>query len=187
MLLNIYLISHPIIKLLSESFIYKGINEAQNNYKYKYISLFLFYEMMRKHLQIKIIYIKRISYVQIFYMLESNKEYYIITNLLNTYNVIGEIKILMPNIKILHINNQTQSLSQELNDIKYSINKMKKIIILENILYQSSIIELITFLIKEHKIYIENIHIVCIACYNQILDQLGKKYPQLNIYTTQII
>lgn len=181
MLLNIYLISHPIIKLLSKSFNYTEINEAQDNYKY--INLFLFYEMMRKHLQIKVIYIKKISYLQTFYMLESNKEYYIITNLLNTYNVVGEIKVLMPNIKILNINNYTKSLSQELNNI----SKVKTIIILENILYQSSIIELITILIKEHKVYIENIHIVCIACYNHILDQLGKKYPKLNIYTTQII
>nr|YP_010155939.1 uracil phosphoribosyltransferase [Cumathamnion serrulatum]QQY85326.1 uracil phosphoribosyltransferase [Cumathamnion serrulatum] len=187
MLLNIYLISHPIIKLLSKSFISTQINETQNNYKYKYISLFLFYEMMRKYLQIKIIYVKKVSYIETFYLLESNKEYYIITNLLNTYNAIGEIKILMPNITILNINSQAQLLYRDIKGINKSTNKMKRIIILENILDQQSIIELITILIKENNIYIENIHIICITCYNQILDKLGKKYPKLNIYTTQII
>nr|YP_009295228.1 uracil phosphoribosyltransferase [Dasya binghamiae]AOH77240.1 uracil phosphoribosyltransferase [Dasya binghamiae] len=187
MLLNIYLISHPIIKLLSRSIITSQINQEKYDYNSKYIGLFLMYEIMRKYIKIKPIYIKQISYTKEIYMLNKNQEYYVITNLLNTYQTIGELQILIPNIKILHIDNNKQLF--DINIIKKinTLNKNIHIIIFDNILQKSWIIELIEQLTNENNIYITDIHIACIACYNQLLEKLGQKYPSLNLYTTKII
>nr|QCI04536.1 hypothetical protein [Apoglossum ruscifolium] len=187
MLLNIYLISHPIIKILSNSITYLNNNQTINEYNYKYLGLFLIYEIMRKHISLKSIYINKISYIKEISILDSNIEYYIITNLLNTHYIIGDIKILIPNINIINITNNIESMNDQIKEQINYLNKNKKIIILDNILDQSWTMILISNLINELNINTNSINIACLACYNQILDNIGQKYPQLNIYTTKII
>lgn len=190
MLLNIYLISHPIIKLLSNSLISSNINQENNyyvDYHNKYIGLFLIYETMRKYIDIKSIYVKKIFYFKEIHLLNNKKEYYIITNLLNTSHIIGELKILIPNIKIINIDYSKNKLN--INIIKQinPSNKNQDIIIFTNILSENWINELINDLTISSNISTKNMHIACIACYHQILEKLGKQYPHLNVYTTKII
>nr|QCI07643.1 hypothetical protein [Nitophyllum punctatum] len=188
MQLNIYILSHPIIKLLSNS-INININQKQkNSYLYRYVGTFLIYEITRGYLHTKPIYIKQILHIKQMSLLDKNTNYYIITDLIQTFNLIGDIKIILPSIKILNINNKKQENFQntlkELNNHQH-INK--HIIILEIILSEIWIIKLIKSLRDDYEIPIKNIHITSLACYNQILEQLGKEYPKVNIYTTKII
>lgn len=58
---------------------------------------------------------------------------------------------------------------------------------MEKLLSNFSILKLLDYLIVEHKIHINAIKIICIACTNNILEILGRQYPLLKIYTTKII
>nr|QCI05939.1 hypothetical protein [Dasysiphonia japonica] len=187
MLLNIYILSHPIIKLLSPSITQLNTNEEINHDNIKYIGIFLIYEITRKYISLESIYIKKIFYIQEIHLPNKNEEYYIITDLVKTYKIIGEIQNLIPNIKILHINNQRSLSEINIKEENNCLNQNKHIIIFENIITTNLIINLIEQLNNKNNIKIKNIHITCIACYNQVLDELGQRYPQLNLYTTKII
>ena len=108
MLLNIYILSHPIIKLLSPSITKLNNNEEINHENIKYIGLFLIYEITRKYIILESIYIKKIFYIQEIHLPKKNEEYYIITDLVKTYKIVGEVQNLIPNLKIVHINNQNE-------------------------------------------------------------------------------
>nr|YP_009391954.1 uracil phosphoribosyltransferase [Acrosorium ciliolatum]ARW60098.1 uracil phosphoribosyltransferase [Acrosorium ciliolatum] len=179
--LNIYIISHPIIKLLTNSFIN---NTIQYEYTYKYIGFILIYEILRKYIKIKQIHIKCIYYTQIINILDKSETYYIFTDLVNTYHMITDIKILLPNIKII---NFEEKINLSLKEKIKNINRNNNILILEMNLNKYSTIELITQLQKEADISLNKITIGCIKCNNDILEKLGIQYPKLNIYTTQII
>lgn len=182
MALNIYIISHPILKLFTNTIIYNQINT--NTSQEKYIGLILIYEMIRKYIKVKQIYIKYINYIREINIIQPDQTYYIFTNLINTYNMIADIKILLPNIKII---NFEENINKSFKNKTKDINKKANIIILDIILNKSSCIDLIKYLQIEINIPLHNINICCIKCYNDILEKLGTQYPKLNIYTAQII
>lgn len=188
MQLNIYLISHPIIKILSNSIIYN--NESINNKnEKKYLSLFLIYEIMRKRLTIKKIYIKQIFDLKTIYKLEPSQQNYIITNLSKTYFVIGEINTIIPNFNIINIDyfDSKEIILKKFDTTIKNKTKVTKIIIFEILLTSINILNLIETLINNMRIKIEELDIACIACNKKILNEISYKYPKLNIYTAKII
>lgn len=187
MQLNIYIISHPVIRLLSNSINYDKNHNFISD-KYNYIGLLLIYEIMRKCIKTQSIYIKKINFIEKIYHTDPNEKYYIITNLINTYSMITNIKKIIPEIQLIHIENKEKNFAaiNQINKLNLLKNN-KKIIIFDDILYESNIIELIKYIIENTKVSINNIQIACLACYNQLLDKLGSRYPTLNIYTTKII
>nr|YP_009397337.1 uracil phosphoribosyltransferase [Thuretia quercifolia]ARW66523.1 uracil phosphoribosyltransferase [Thuretia quercifolia] len=185
MKLNIYIISHPIIKILSNSIIRNNKIIIKDSQQYKYLGFLLIYETMRKYINIKSIYIKKTNYVKTIYVTDPNKENYIFTNLIETYKIIGEITLLLPEIKVVNIDTKKKIEKIHL-DLK-NTNTNKEIIIFDTVLKSTWIIEIVKDLNKNKEICIENIKIACLACYNQILNKLGKEYPKLQIYTTEII
>nr|YP_009396093.1 uracil phosphoribosyltransferase [Dasya naccarioides]ARW65279.1 uracil phosphoribosyltransferase [Dasya naccarioides] len=187
MLLNIYILSHPIIKLLSPSITKLNTSKEINYDKIKYIGLFLIYEITRRYINVESIYIKKVSYTKEIHLPKKNEQYYIITDLIKTYKTIGEVQNLIPNLKILHVNNQQQLSNIYIKEENNCLNQNKQIIIFENIITTYLVMNLVEQLIDKNNIKIKNIHITCIACYTQILNKLGKKYPELNLYTTKII
>lgn len=188
MQLNIYLISHPIIKILSNSIIQNNVN-IHNKNEQRYLGLFLIYEIMRRYIDVKNIYIKQIFHSKIVYRLNSNKKHYIITNLSNTYSIIGKITFVIPNFHIIDIDyfNWNNHVLNKLNVILNDKKRQKRFIIFENILVQNNIIQLIENLNNKIKVNIKEINIACLACNQQILNKISQKYPKLNIYTTKII
>nr|YP_009393820.1 uracil phosphoribosyltransferase [Caloglossa beccarii]ARW62382.1 uracil phosphoribosyltransferase [Caloglossa beccarii] len=188
MQLNIYLISHPIIKILSNSTIQNEININNKNEK-KYLSLFIIYEIMRKHLYIKNIYIKQIFNLKTIYTLDSQQQNYIITNLSNTYFVLEEINNIIPNLHIININylDLNNYTVEQLTKIVKNKKYRKRIIVFEFFLTNITIIEVIKVLIDNIKIKIEQLDIACLTCNNKVLKQISQKYPKVNIYTTKII
>lgn len=188
MKLNIYLISHPVIKILSSSSILND-NDIYTNQK-KHVALLLFYEIMRKNLSFKTIHIKQILDLKTIHLADFYQKNCIITNLSNTYFLISEIKEIIPNLHI--INTETLSLNYDVtNQIKKILrhDQMIKnnITIFETILIQNNILQLIEFLINKLQINIKEINIACLTCSKQALNRISEKYPQLNIYTTNIM
>lgn len=187
-LLNIYLISHPIITILSDSTLDKNFyKKSKLEYKHKYLGLFLLYEILRKNISTKNIYIKQILYIKKINIIDNNNKYYILTNLNKTYNLINDINILIPQIKIFNIEPYINFYknNKELFQILCNNKVKKNIIILDNIINNTEIFDLIKFLINDCKI--NKINIACLACDKQIINKLGNKYPKINIYTTKII
>jgi len=182
MQLNVYLISHPIFKILS------GNEEQKNNYQKKYIGLFLIYEILRKEINILTIYIRKINKYNNFYKISKSQEYYIITNLNNTASIIGEIELCIPQVNIIHINNVNKNtLTDMLKITPHNLNKNRKFIIFDTTLNLNYITKITQFLVNEVHININNIVIGTFFCNNSILNHIGQEYPQLSVYTTKII
>nr|QCI09059.1 Uracil phosphoribosyltransferase [Inkyuleea mariana] len=191
MQLNIYIISHPIIKILSNTIISSALNTYNkfSSQTHKYIGLLLVYEVLRKWMQIKNLYIKKINYIKEVHIIDSQESYLIITNLLHTYNIITEIKILLPDTELQHIDlNNNKSFTDDYNNIKLiNIESTKKIMIIEKFLDNYKIIDLIKYLQVEKNVKIHQIKIISVTCNTKILEKIGQMYPNLNIYTTKLI
>nr|WCH56422.1 hypothetical protein [Hypnea sp.] len=189
MQLNIYIISHPIINKLSTQIIY---STKQDNHLHIHINnqinFLLIYELLRKWIKIQNIYIKDIDYTKKISIFAPQESYLLLTNLENCCDIINNLKVIMPKLSLIHTymsknNNKDIRIHHTLN---YDI-KNNKIIIMEQILNNYSIIDLIDDLINNYQIAITCIKIICIACSNNILDIINKKYSSLEIYTTKII
>ena len=78
MKLNIFLISHPLIKLFTKQItIDHYYNKKTNNfnkYTYQYIGTFLIYEVLRKFLIIKNLYIDKIDHTQEIYCIDKGNK-----------------------------------------------------------------------------------------------------------------
>lgn len=191
MTLNIYIISHPIINTLSSQIIYSiQENNEINESIYNEINFLLIYELLRKWIEVKNIYIKNIDYIQEISMFNPNESYTLFANLEKCYNIIDSLKILIPKLSIIHT--YTYKDRNYNAKIYYNSNQEKKlknskIIIIEKILSNNSIINFVTELVKQYNIHITCIKIICIACHNKILELINKKYSNLEIYTTKII
>nr|YP_009397542.1 uracil phosphoribosyltransferase [Dasyclonium flaccidum]ARW66728.1 uracil phosphoribosyltransferase [Dasyclonium flaccidum] len=201
MQLNIYTISHPIIELLTNSIIntknnkykYKYKYKYKSDYKYKYSGFLLMYEILRKYIKIQKIYIKHIYSIKNLYFINSSTKHIILTDLSNTYNMITEIKSLIPDIEIIHTEYKNQNNYQLDRIIKERINYNKSkynninIFILDIVISDDKITRLIKLLENQTELSLNNINIACIACYENILSHLGKISPKLKVYTTKIL
>nr|WCH54830.1 hypothetical protein [Hypnea edeniana] len=191
MTLNIYIISHPIINTLSSQIIYSiQENNKINESVYNEMNFLLIYELLRKWIEVKNIYIKNIDYIKEISIFNPNESYTLFANLEKCYNIIDNLKILIPKLSIIH----TYTYKDENCNTKicYHYNQEKKlknskIIIVEKVLNNNSIINFVNELINQYNIQIASIKIICIACNNKVLELINKKYSNLEIYTTKII
>nr|YP_009399817.1 uracil phosphoribosyltransferase [Digenea simplex]ARW69636.1 uracil phosphoribosyltransferase [Digenea simplex] len=179
MQLNIYKISNPIIKLLSNSV--KNNQIAMYEYQYRYLGLLIMYEAFRKYIEIDKIYIKYLNSIEDLYAVNCKQNYLIMSNLSDTYQMLSDIRLIVPNVRIIDINDETN-----LHNI-ITNNNETTYFILEKSLSNNNIISLINNLNTKKKIPLEKINIVCLYSYHEILNQIGNLYPMLTIYTTEII
>lgn len=186
MKLKIYQISHPIIKLISSNILSSNTNEIQNEFYYKYIGFLIIYEMLRKNLKIKNIYIKNVTGVDVLQVIDRKVKYVILTNLIETYGIINEIKVVLPDIKILHIEYKDFNLlSHKMSNLNQNY-KNTKIFIMEKKTENDKVTYVIDYLKKENNISLENINIGNILSSSVALEKIGRKYPDIKIYTTTI-
>nr|YP_010902975.1 hypothetical protein REP59_pgp005 [Hypnea flava]WCH55029.1 hypothetical protein [Hypnea flava] len=191
MTLNIYIISHPIINTLSSQIIYSiKENNKINESIYNEMNFLLIYELLRKWIKVKNIYIKNINYIKEISIFNPSESYTLCANLEKCYNIIDHLKVLIPKLSIIHTYTYTDGNCN--TKIYYNSKQGKKlknnkIIIIEQILNNNSIINLVNELINQYNIHITSIKIICIACNNRVLELINKKYSKLEIYTTKII
>nr|YP_010902577.1 hypothetical protein REP52_pgp005 [Hypnea nidifica]WCH54432.1 hypothetical protein [Hypnea nidifica] len=187
--LNIYIISHPIISTLSSQIIYQK-NDKTHRSIYNEMNFLLIYELLRKWITVKKIYIKNVDYIKEISIFNPKESYTLFANLEKCCNIIDHLKTLIPKLSIVHTDiYQDENYNTR---IYYNSKKEKKltnsrIIIIEKILNNNSIINFINELINKYNIKITSIKIICIACNNKVLELINKKYSNLEIYTTKII
>ncbi|CCP38072.1 uracil phosphoribosyltransferase or UMP pyrophosphorylase (plastid) [Chondrus crispus] len=184
MRLNIYLISHPIIKQLSLAIINTNLNNKhvyQDNAKL--LGRLLIYETVRKWMTIHYISIKNIDSKKELYKFDRKESYRILANLVECADIVSDINTILPQMYLEHVNsnNHNQNSYKDINIIK-----KEKIIIIEKFLNNYSIIRLLDYLLIEKKVQISQIKIMCITCSNNICEYLGNKYQSLEIYTTKM-
>nr|QVY58362.1 uracil phosphoribosyltransferase or UMP pyrophosphorylase [Kappaphycus striatus] len=190
MQLNVYLISHPIINKLSTQIMYSTKSKNYvNTYIYSQLNLFLIYEVLRKLVQTKKIYIKNIDYIEEIYIFNPKESYILLTNLENCGDIILYLKTIVPQLSLIHINlNKKQYINKNyLNDNIKNLEEKQKIVVIEQFLDNHSIIPLIDYLIYNIRIKSKTIKLICITCTNNILSIMNNRYPSLEIYTTKII
>nr|YP_010619566.1 hypothetical protein orf182 [Xiphosiphonia pinnulata]WAX03579.1 hypothetical protein orf182 [Xiphosiphonia pinnulata] len=182
MKLNIYKISHPIIKTLLS---HLHLNKKEQHYKY--IGFLLIYEIFRKYIEINKIYIKQINNIKLIDVINKNKKYLILTDISNTYDIINNIKEILPEVHIIHVDYQdTYKIEESLKNLKIDIN-ISKILIVEKIINNDTIINLIKYLKKKKNLHSKDINIGCIISNEETLNKMGNHYPELKVYTTKII
>nr|YP_009298033.1 uracil phosphoribosyltransferase [Plocamium cartilagineum]AOM67971.1 uracil phosphoribosyltransferase [Plocamium cartilagineum] len=184
--LNIYLMSHPIIKQLSYQITKKENNkQIVNHHHYKNIGILLIYETIRQWIELQNIYIKQIHSIKEICLFNEQESYIIITDLSESYHMISEIILLLPNVSLHHISliEKEQVIYNNLNNL---ITDDKKIIFIQKSLNNYFLIQILDYLLSKKHVKISQIKIICIICDNKIIEKIGYKYPNLNIYTTKI-
>nr|YP_009244162.1 uracil phosphoribosyltransferase or UMP pyrophosphorylase [Gelidium elegans]AMK96404.1 uracil phosphoribosyltransferase or UMP pyrophosphorylase [Gelidium elegans] len=179
MQLNIYLLTHPFIQILSNHIVEK---EEHNNFIYylksQQLGTFLIYEAVRKWISLKNIYIKKINYIQqlkVHYPLES---YLIISDLTTSHSIITNAAKLFPYIQFKDISNIYEQVNYRKNEKSFFFEKS---------LCNYNTIKSIDYLIQYRGINVNQMKVACIICNNKVLNLIGESYPGLEIYTTKII
>lgn len=187
MKLNIYNISHPIIKILSNTTVANNNNSSLSSYYCKNFGLLFMYEILRKYIKVETIYIQLIDSTKELKLISNSQKYLVATNICNTYEIISDIKTLLPNIDIINISYNNISNEQSINEkTKKPINNAQ-IFILEKHLNNINVMNTIKYFISIKEIPIKNIAIACITSEHGILKQLGNIYPSMRVYTTKIL
>nr|YP_009398574.1 uracil phosphoribosyltransferase [Lophocladia kuetzingii]ARW67760.1 uracil phosphoribosyltransferase [Lophocladia kuetzingii] len=187
MQLNIYNISHPIIQLLSNSITNANISSYSSQTCDRYLGFLIIYEILRKYVTIKKLYIKLINYTKQLYLLDIDTKYILLTNIEATYNMLIDIQNLIPNIEIINIEIEHKNFNHTIENLKnkYSDSTKVYIFFLEKIINNEKIIKTLRYL--EKYIDLNQINIICISIQENILHKLAIIYPKLKIYTTEII
>lgn len=186
--LQIYLISHPIVQKTVSELLSCKQNNNYNLCKHEELGFLLMYEVLRKNITIKKIYIKKIKYIQEIHTQNLQESYIIISDITKSYKMINRATSLFTQLHIEHIN-----LKQKNNDYQNIINCIKRlskkliyILIVEPHLNSYSIIKILDNIMNKDISNINQILVISITCSNKILEKLGNKYNNLHIYTTKI-
>lgn len=186
MQLNIYKISHPIITIISNK-INKSKCKSNYDFHYRYIGLLIAYEIFRKYIKTKEIYIKKTKDIKNISITEFTNKNLILTNISENYSMITDIKIVLPTIEILDINyNEINKINQSIKNIQTEREKTN-IFIIEKYTSNERIIDLINELKNIKSLLINQIIIGSIESNHSILNKLGSCFPEIKVYTTKII
>nr|AYR05775.1 uracil phosphoribosyltransferase [Lithothamnion sp.] len=190
MKLNIYTISHPITQLLSSNIQNRHFQSDTKNHTWKQLGLFLIYETIRNWIKIYKLKIKQINIIKELKILDPKESYLVIANITIDLGLIQEAKDLLPKCSISLIdfnkNNPSFLIDSNFSYIPKKIDRSTKIIIIEKYINTEYFLKLMDYLTNIKKINIISIRLICIVCEDSKLITISHKYPQLNIYTTQI-
>nr|YP_009297070.1 uracil phosphoribosyltransferase [Ceramium japonicum]AOM66413.1 uracil phosphoribosyltransferase [Ceramium japonicum] len=185
MKLNIYIISHPIIKIFSHNIKKNHLkSESTQDDSESKIMLFIIYEILRKLIYITNIYINKLDYIKHISVMDYQQKNYIITNMVKNFHLLTEIYNKFPHTYITNCNNN-ENYTNQIH--QYDINDKTNILIVENFLTEDTIIKTIQNIQHDMKIKEKQITIACITCTNQILEKISQYYNEINLYTTKII
>lgn len=188
MQLNIYIISHPIIKLLTHQTLNSEIHPSLQINTHKYTALFLIYEISRKWIRINNIYIKQFKIIKEIALINNSQKYFFCTNINQNYEILPDIRMILHQVKIIDIENNLEIFKKKLHSNIKEVKKDNiKILLFDNVLSDNYIINVLHYLTQYEDIKIDNINIACIYCYHQTLNIIGHQYSKLKIYTTKII
>ncbi len=186
MQLQIYQISHPLIKLISSRINTQYTSHLDKKQCEKYIGFLIIYEIFRKYIPIRNIYIKLTEGTKKIDTVDNDKKYILLTNVSNTYNMLTEITSIISNFELHHVEYDNKNKINNYIENMYSDNKETYIFIIEKITKSYKVINLLEYLVKEKKISLDQISICNILSSSRILKEIGQKYPKLKVYTTKV-
>lgn len=194
MQLYIHILSHPFLKQFF-SIVQKECLSSQLKLKlHKQLGLFLIYEVARKWLVTKQLYVKHINVICKLTFVDSRESYIVITSNLHNYGLLLDSSNLLPNCDtiIFDWHNNFDSEKKIISNKKYShifnnVNSNKKIILIDQSIHTFSIIQLISYLVDYKKISISQIRLTCLTCHINVLEKLSQKHPKLKVYIVKII
>lgn len=190
MKLNIYTISHPITQLLSSNIQNTNFQSHANKHMWKQLGLLLTYETIRNWIKIYKLKIKQINIIKEFKIFDPKESYIIIANITMDLGLVQETRDLLPRCTISLIdfnkNNSSCLIDSNFSHIPKKIDLSTKIIIIKKYINVEYLLKLMEYLTNIKRIHINRIRIICIICEDSKLITISRKYPQLNIYTTQI-
>lgn len=192
MQLHIYILSHPLFKQLCsivqkrklEYYVQARLNQE--------LGSLLIYETIRKWLLIRDLYVRYVDTFKKIEFIDTQESYIVITSTYQNYNLVYEANNLLPNCHVIfiqwkYIENIQSIVSREFNYQVRSIDKSKKIIIVEKYINGFFIIDLINYLIQNKEMEISQIRLTALTCHINILERLSQKYPGLRLYIVHII
>nr|ARW65075.1 uracil phosphoribosyltransferase [Polysiphonia sertularioides] len=187
MQLKIYQISHPIVQIISNNIENNTTDKVRDEIYYRSIGFLVLYEMFRKSLVIKNLYIKNIEDLKILNVVDKNVKYVILTNLLENQCLISEVKLILPEIEIAHIEYEDpDNVLKQMKDLNQKYNNTK-IFIVEKTTKDDRITYIIDYLRKKEYVSVSNISLGNIISNSTALEQIGRKYPEINVYTTKVL
>ena len=142
MQLQIYQISHPLIKLISERINSKYISHTDKKQCEKYAGFLIIYEIFRKYIYIGNIYVKLTEGTKIVKTIDNNKKCILLTNISSTYNMLTDITSITSNLELRHVDYENKSnIRNYIEDIN-SDNENTNIFIIEKITKNLSLIHI---------------------------------------------
>ena len=187
MKLNIHLISHPLIQSLSNTASNLSLPTNIINQAIKHLGLFIIYETIRKWIKAYKLIIQTTQSKKYINIIDPKESYTIIFNNIDHLNMLQEIQLLLPKVKLELIKNQETYNKDDTFPTLNNNHLHHKIIIINFYMDEQYIKNLIHHLVTKQKTRINQIYITCIKCTTNQLIQLSKTYQDLTIYTTQII
>lgn len=177
MQLQINIASHPLIQH------WAGILENSNNSgtilrtACSEIGKWITYEIMREWLITETLELKANTTIN---LIDSNYKYIIVIIMPYGFILAEGARALLPtaNITLVNYNNT-------INNVPDQLNSFTKILILDLFLDEETITPLLNDFVKKGAI-LNNIKIACLECGTSQLNQLGKNWSKLEVYTTKI-
>ena len=186
--INIYTIKHPLIlnwtnHLIHQTNSYHDTQELVNK-----ISLALIYEVCRKKISSKTLYIKYIHQIHKIWLTDHRKISLLCPNLHILQAISKDARILFPTIRIHGLILTEHNNNWHINPLNISqptLQETHNIIILENELKTNRIKAILEYIYNHHGGK-PQIQICCNNCTTKELDNLGQDYSTLDIYTGYI-
>lgn len=186
MKLNIYQISHPAVRIMVTYIEESRMNKVIHKHYYKYLGLLLIYEMLRRYIKTTQIYIKLLDEIKNLSMTNTKEKYVLFTNISYTYNMLTDIEIIFPHLTIININYKNpETIYSSTKNLKIDLNNAN-VFILEKFTESIEVLNLLKYLRSREDVLSERINIACITSNNEILEKIGREYPQLKMYTVKI-
>lgn len=187
MKLNIHIISHPLIQSLSNITKNSVLQSRNTNQATRQLGLFIIYETIRKWIKVYKLTIQQIKKKKDIIIVDPKESYTLIFNDIHLLSMFQEVQLLLPKVHLQLV--KENSLNQKNIILFNEIDnfKDKKIIIIDyeiNLIYIESIL---SYLLLNKKITLNQIYIACITCATDQLIGISEKYNDLNVYTTKII
>lgn len=188
MKLNIHLISHPIIRDLSDKSHALSITPNNNYQASKYLGMLIIYETIRSLIKTYSLRIKKTSSKKNILLMDPKENYTIIFDSLYNLSLFHEVKFLIPQTTLKLIKHNELKL-RILDLDSETFNLYTKIIIVNYKFNIDYIKTLIKILINTKSIKLHQVYLACIECETEQLVQISQNeiYKNLQIYTTQII
>lgn len=187
MSLSVYTIKHPLVTNWTNHLVHNELTISEKFEIINKIGIALTYEATRKSIDIHQLYLKQIDNIVEVNLLPQEVNNLIFTDIFLSQILSKDLIDLIPLSHVYTIADYTINENIFIENQLLQKDKTKKnIIIIKQEIEKATIINILDQISGLHT-NINKIQLCCLICRTSTLQFLGNRYPNLNIYTTQII